>query len=155
MNWEDISIWFSLLTLALGIMIAEAMYFYSIYKKEEWKSSLSVQVSVLQASISQWHRETFGEGSPGGIGTSRKAIEECHELIKELQCWIDSPPPKNTTRQILALEEFANVFIAMATLATKWDTNLESYILEKMIKNKKREWSAPDENGVVRHTKEG
>lgn len=38
MNYEDLAIWFALLTLALGIMIAEAMYFYGLYKKEKWKS---------------------------------------------------------------------------------------------------------------------
>ncbi len=155
MNREDVVIWFALLMLALGIMTAEAIYFYRLYKREKWKSSLSIQVSVLQASISQWHDETFGKGTPEGIGTCHHTIEECNELIKELQYWIDSPPPKNTTRQMLALEEFADIFILMSVLATKWDTNLESYILEKMIKNKKREWSEPDENGVVRHTKEG
>lgn len=155
MKHEDIELWFGLITLALGVVMVEAFYFLSLYKKEKWKSSLSIQMSVLQAEISKWHSEVLGSGSPDGIGTSMKAIEECGELIAELQAWIDSPYPKNTTRKELALEEFADVFIAMSALATKWDTNLESYILAKMIKNKKREWSAPDENGVVRHTKEG
>lgn len=115
-----------------------------------------MQVSMLQAYISQWHRETFGVTEGQVEGMVNHTIEECDELKDDLSCYnlLASGEYKETHKQ-QALEEFADIFILMSALATKWDTNLESYILEKMIKNKKREWSAPDENGVVRHTKEG
>lgn len=157
MNYEDLMIWFALMTLALGVMISEAMYFLSKYLKEKRKNEQSISMSVIQQQAHQWHYDTFGPSkNPMTNGIINKAIEECHELIKALEDWKESNQWTDTERlRGEAMEEFADIFIVMSVWASRKGDSLEEAILHKMIKNKLRQWGPVDENGISRHTKEG
>jgi len=93
----------------------------------------------LQNDIADFTDNVFGQSNP--VSKLHHLQEEVAELIEE---------PEDTL-------EWADCMILLIDAAKKAGHDMDDlygFIQAKMDINKKRKWSAPDENGVVRHVKE-
>jgi NTP pyrophosphatase (non-canonical NTP hydrolase) len=83
-----------------------------------------------QRTISQWADATFGP-SGSNARVAARANEEMAELLRALTA--DDSHPK-------AAEEVADVVIILYRLATRLGVDLHELIVQKMAKNRLREW---------------
>jgi NTP pyrophosphatase (non-canonical NTP hydrolase) len=111
-------------------------------------------VSIID-EIQEWQRTNPAfEG-----GTYKSAILHLACEVGELAqaCGVDGQAVHaEVTRGLLktnryASEEIADVFIVLCDVARRFGGNLLSMVRAKHEKNLRREWKAPDANGVVEH----
>lgn len=105
---------------------------------------------LLLQRITEWQKKTFPKATPES---------KLHHLLEEVEKEII--PALQTSKTVEdekhIEEEYADAFLLLWGSAYAFGMNLEDVnlaIARKMDKNEKREWLAPDKNGVVRHKKE-
>jgi len=107
----------------------------------------------LMDEIGKWSSEQF---------KGQTAVSKLHHLKKEVPELIEAieinekTPFKDGRKNILF--EFADNLMLLLDAANKQNITADtliSFTVEKLAINKKREWHAPDENGVYLHVKKG
>lgn len=86
-----------------------------------------------QLEITEWASKTF----PGQTPASK--AKHLHNEAGEL---MDDPADG---------EEMADILILLLNLAEMGGINLLAEVQKKMVKNRARQWNAPDEHGVCKH----
>ncbi len=117
-------------------------------------------LNALAESISKWQARTFKGSQPGSAAEHLR--REANELWSEFWCESVDPEPGRTTiytrpkaslnRDSIA-EEAADVFFMLVQLSSLIGFDLAEAVAKKYAKNLKREWRAPDAQGVVEHIK--
>jgi NTP pyrophosphatase (non-canonical NTP hydrolase) len=109
--------------------------------KAEGDVSQPHSIHDFQKMIGDWSRKTFP------ASTVDSTMRHLWKEIKELDDAVDKGDAQGTS------EEAADLFILLIQLCNRAGISLEAAVRMKHEENLRRVWDAPDEHGVVYHTK--
>ena len=98
----------------------------------------------FQVEVAQWARETFPHATPKTIISH--LLREAEELVHAA-----TEPASLRAAQLGIAEESADILLLLFHLCDRCSIDLLNATAMKFERNKRRQWGAPDAEGVAEH----